>query len=174
MASIPDTIVVRRDLELAGRRWHLGVRRGLLALLPLIVLLALVNLFGQRPATSHAATSEASLDVFAPARLRGGLLYQARFTIRARRDLQKAILVLDPGWVDNITVNSIEPQPVDEASDDGRLKLDLGHVPAGGSNVLFVYFQVNPTTVGRRTANAMLYDGGRRLLEIHRTITIFP
>jgi hypothetical protein len=174
MAAIPDEIFVKRDLELAGRRHHLVIRRALFALLPLITLLALLNVFGQRPAGSVAATSKATLDVYAPARVRGGLLYEARFTVTARDDLKKAMLVLDPGWLENITVNSIEPQPVNEASADGRLTLELGHVPAGASNVLYIYFQVNPTSIGRRATNATLYDGEQKLLEIHRTLTIFP
>ena len=35
-------------------------------------------------------------------------------------------------------------------------------------------FQVNPTTVGRRSQDVELYDGERKLLNIHRTITIWP
>jgi hypothetical protein len=35
-------------------------------------------------------------------------------------------------------------------------------------------FQTNPTNVGRRTTQTVLYDGPRRLLTITRTLTIFP
>jgi hypothetical protein len=34
--------------------------------------------------------------------------------------------------------------------------------------------QVNPTNVGRRSQDVALYDGGRLLTRIDRTITIFP
>jgi len=172
--SVPDTIVVKRDLELAGRRHELGVRRALFALLPLLSLLALLNLFGQRPSRSNATAAQASLAVYAPSRVRGGLLYEARFRVTARAELKKAVLVLDSGWLENITVNSIEPQPVSESSADGRLALDLGEIPSGKSYLLFVYFQVNPTNVGHRSANVTLYDGSQKLLEASRTITIFP
>ena len=37
-----------------------------------------------------------------------------------------------------------------EASRDGKIALDLGHVPAGAEHVFFLHFQVNPTEVGRR------------------------
>jgi molybdopterin biosynthesis enzyme MoaB len=33
--------------------------------------------------------------------------------------------------------------------------------------------QVNPTNVGRRSQDVVLYDGGTRLTAIDRTITIF-
>jgi hypothetical protein len=34
--------------------------------------------------------------------------------------------------------------------------------------------QVNPTTVGRRPQTVQLYDGDREILELPRSITIFP
>ena len=39
---------------------------------------------------------------------------------------------------------------------------------------LFFEFQVDPTNVGRRSADVALYDGDTRILTVHRTITIFP
>ena len=39
----------------------------------------LLNFFGQRPSTSAAATAAASLEVYAPKHVRGGLYFEARF-----------------------------------------------------------------------------------------------
>jgi hypothetical protein len=174
MAGIPDTIVLKRDRDLEGRADEVWVRRGLFLLLPLVTLLALVNLFGQRPGISTAAASRADLEVYAPSRVRAGLIFQARFTVRAKQALQKATLVLDPGWLESMTVNTIEPAPVNEASDNGRLTLELGHLPAGKSFVLFIQFQVNPTNVGHRAQDVALFDGPKRVAQVHRSITIFP
>jgi hypothetical protein len=33
---------------------------------------------------------------------------------------------------------------------------------------------VNPINVGHRAQDVALYDGNRKLLEVHRTITVFP
>jgi hypothetical protein len=174
VADTPDTIVLKRDRDLEGRGWEIWLRRGLFALLPLLTVLALVNLFGQRPATSKASSAAATLKVYAPKRIRSGLLYMARFHITAHRDLKEATLVLHPGWLEGMTVNTIEPTPVGEASKNGRLSLDLGHIPAGGSYLLFVDFQVNPTNVGHRPQTVELFDGDTKLLGLSRTITIFP
>jgi hypothetical protein len=174
MADIPDTIVLKRDRDLEGRRHEIWVRRGLLALLAAVPVLALFNVFGQRPQTSTATVQAASLKVLAAERVRSGLLYQARFRISAHQELQKAILVLSPGWLEGMQVNTIEPSPVGEASANGKLSLELGHVPAGQSFLLFVQLQVDPTNVGHRDQTVWLYDGDRRLLTVHRTITIFP
>jgi hypothetical protein len=170
----PDFIVLRKHRDLVARRNEVWVRRLLLTLLGAIPLVALFNVFGQRPSTSTAAVPAASLSVYAPTSVRGGLLYEARFHVRATRELKDARLVLDPGWLEGMQVNTIEPSPVGEASDDGRLALDLGHIPAGQKHLLFIQFQVNPTNVGHRSHDVSLYDGERRLLTVHDDVTIFP
>jgi hypothetical protein len=172
--KIPDTIVLKRDRDLAGRRHEIWVRRGLFALLCVVPVLALLNAFGQRPATAAGDSAAASLRVEAPERVRAGLLFQARLRVTAHRDLRKATLVLAPGWAESMTINTVEPAPIGEASDDGRLSFELGHIAAGTSYVLYLQFQVNPTNVGRRAQTVELDDGDRRLLVVHRTITVFP
>jgi hypothetical protein len=175
VADIPEQIVLKRDRDLDGRAWEIWVRRGLFTLLPIVALLGLLNVFGQRPSTTTAdATGAASLKLFAPSRVRGGLIYQARFHVTAQRDLKHATLVLSPGWLEGMTLNTVEPSPVSEASNNGRLSLDLGHIPSGASHLLFLQFQTNPTNVGHRDASVTLKDGDQTLLHVHRTITIFP
>jgi hypothetical protein len=172
--KIPDAVVLRRDRDLETRRNDIWIRRGLFALVCAVPVLALLNVFGQRPQTSAAASAAARLTVLAPARVRGGLLYQARFRISAKKKLAQAELVLDRGWLDGMTINTIEPQSVSEASDNGKLGLDLGPIAAGQSYVLYVDFQVNPTTVGRQDQTVTLYDGKQTLATVHRTLTVFP
>jgi hypothetical protein len=174
VADVPDTLTLKRHRDLEGRRKDAWIRRGLLAVVGLVPLLALTNLFGQRPHVATAAAPEATLELYAPGHLRGGLLWQARFTVYAHRELKDAVLELDKGWLEGMQINTIEPSPVGEGSNDGRLVLDLGHVPQGQRYILFMQFQVNPTNVGRRPQNARLYDGKSLLATIHRRITIFP
>ena len=110
----------------------------------------------------------------APSRVRGGLLYQARFNITARKKLDQAELVLARGWIHDLTINTMEPSPTSETSQDGKLGLDLGPIPAGQTYVLFIDYQVNPTNVGRQDQTVTLYDGNRALVTLHRTLTVFP
>jgi hypothetical protein len=173
VADTPAFLALRRNRDDATRveQW---VRRVVVTLLALFLLAGLLNLFGQRPDTSTAATPAASLKLYAPSRVRSGLYFEARFTITAREELMNAMLVLDPGWLEGMTMNTIEPSPIGEGSRDGKLVLELGHVPKGSAYILFIQLQVNPTNVGRRSQDVALYDGGRRLSTIDRTITIFP
>jgi len=173
-SSTPDGIAVGRHLDLKGRGGNIWVRRSLLTLVVCVPIIALFNVFGQRPVTSRAQTPAATLSVYAPDTVRGGLLYTARFHVTAHSDLKKAILVLDSGWLEGMQVNSITPQPLGEGSRNGQIVLQLGHIPAGHSAIYFVQFQVNPTNIGRRSQNVELDDGQTRLFTIHRTITIFP
>src|SRR5205085_4724707 len=125
VAEIPDTIVLRRHRDLKGRQKDVWVRRGLLALVAVVPILGLFSVFGQRPGKPTVATSAARLQLYAPTRVRGGLLYEARFHIPARREIKNAILVLDPGWAEGQQMNTIEPSPTGEASRDGQLELTL-------------------------------------------------
>ena len=174
MPQIPDAIVLRRDRDLGPRRNDIWVRRGLFGLVCVVPVLALLNVFGQRPESSTGAVAAAQLSVSAPAHVRGGLLYQARFTIAARKKLDQAELLLSRGWLDGLTINTLEPSPVSETSHGGDLGLDLGPISAGQSYVLYIAFQVNPTSVGRQDQTVTLYDGNRALVTLHRTLTVFP
>ncbi len=174
MADVPDYLVLKRHRDLEGRAWQIWVRRGLIGLVCVVPVLALFNVFGQRPATTAVSGDAAKLELYAPARVRSGLLYEARFTIRARSELKDATLVLAPGWAEGASINTIEPSPADEGSRDGSLLFKLGHVPSGGHFTLFMQFQVNPTNVGRHDQDVSLYDGSERIASIRRTMTVFP
>lgn len=170
----PQSIELERHLDLAGRSREVYARRALLALLALIPLLALANVFGQRPSVDRASGPGGTLEVDAPSRLRGGLLYMGMFTIRADRDLRSPRLVLDPGWVNGMQVNTVTPAPASESSRDGRLVYHYGDIHAGERVVVFAQFQVNPTSIGRRSQGVALEADGVPPLVVRRAVTIFP
>jgi hypothetical protein len=173
VADVPQGLTLAHDRDLEGRRWHPYVRWILLAALTAFLVLALLNLFGQRPKTVTVDTPRASLALYAPVHVRSGLYYEARFEIRAHSEIKDAFLVLDPGWAEGTTINTIEPSPLGEASRDGKLAFELGHIPAGQRYLLFMQLQVNPTNVGRHTADVSLYDGQQRVASIERKVTVF-
>jgi hypothetical protein len=167
------TLERHRDLE---RTYTAGLvaRRIGFALLTVVIVLGLLNVFGQRPATSTADASAARLVVYAPTHLRGGLLFMGRFTITAKQDLRNATLVLAPGWAEGMQMNTIEPSPTNETSENGRLVFELGPIKAGATFVQYMEFQVNPTNVGRRSQDVELRDGDTHIATIKRTVTVYP
>jgi hypothetical protein len=173
VAEPPQYLTLKRNRDHAEAR-ELVARRAFFTLLVLFIVAGALNLFGQRPNDSFASAPAAGLHVFAPTAVRGGLMYQGRFTIEAHQDLAKAVLVLDGGWTEQLQINTIEPAPIGESSRDGRLALEFGHIPAGQKLVVWMEFQVNPTNVGRRSQDVELYDDTTLITRIDRTLTVFP
>jgi len=130
--------------------------------------------FGQHPTTTQASGPAAELTVFAPERVRGGLFYEGRITVDARQTLDDAVIVLDPGWAEQTSINTIEPSPVDESGRDGRLSLGYGKLEAGENLVVYLQFQVNPTNVGHRSQRVELRDGPELIAAADRSVTVFP
>jgi hypothetical protein len=173
VADVPDQLTVERARDREGRR-DIQFRRGAFSALLLLLGLGLLNLFGQHPSTKTAEADAATLEVYAPERVRGGLYYEARFRVDAVRELRAATLVLDPGWAEGMTINTVEPSPVGEGSRDGKLVFELGRIPAGRKHVFHLQLQVNPTNVGHRSQGVRLFDGEELLATVDRSITIFP
>jgi hypothetical protein len=176
VTDIPDTLVLRRHRDLEGMgRSGIWVRRGVLAAIVLVAVLGLANVFGQRPSTARADAAAAILSVYAPTAIRGGDFMEARFHVTAKRDLKNARLVLDPGWGEGLSINTVEPSPASESSANGRLSFELGKIPAGQSHILFMQFQVNPTNLAwHRPQNVELLDGTKPIARIHRSLTVYP
>jgi hypothetical protein len=173
VTDVPDQLTIERARDREGRR-DVQFRRGAFSVLLLLIGLGLLNLFGQHPSTKTAEADAATLEVYAPERVRGGLYFEARFRIDAVRDLKEATLVLDPGWAEGITINTVEPTPVGEASRDGKLAFELGRIPAGEKHVFYLQMQVNPTNVGHRSQGVRLFDGKELVATVERSITVFP
>ena len=112
--------------------------------------------------------------ITAPTKLRGGLFFEGRFEIEAAREIADAWLVLDEGWLDDITLNTLAPAPLEETNRDGAIALRLGRIPAGDRHVLHLHFQVNLTALGRRSQGVELLDGDRVLASFDRDAWVWP
>lgn len=150
------------------------VRRSLLLLFTGFVVVALVGVFGQQPEDKAVAAPAAQLRLSAPAAVRGGLFFQSRIDIRAQQRIQDPHLVLDHGWLEGMQVNSIIPEPVSQASRDGKLVLTYDTLEPGDTLIVWMQFEVDPTNVGHRPYGVELDDAGQRIAAIHHKLTIFP
>jgi hypothetical protein len=174
MTVLPDGITFESHRDLQGRERYVWLRRGLLGAIAALPLLALLNVFGQHPSTSFASSPAASLSVTAPARLRSGLIFQVKVKVYAHRAIKQLQLDFDEGWWESMSTNSIVPEPEEETSKGGHVQLTYGSLQTGESLVCRIYFQVNPTNVGKRHEDVTLADGETPLLTVHRSLTIFP
>lgn len=174
MTKLPQTLERGRHLELEGRRNEIWIRRGGLVLLLAVVAAGLANVFGQRPSSASAEGDGVRLALSSPEALRGGLLYQVRVVVDARKEIKDARLLLDSGWFEGMQLNSVQPEPVEWAQDKGRNVLDYGHIRAGRRLTIRLQYQVNPTSVGNRDQDVTLADGGRVLAFLSRSATVYP
>lgn len=166
-------------IDLARHRDSLGgrplFRYVVLSVVLGLLVLGLADVFGQNSQRSVAESSAARLEVDAPIAVRGGLFFQGRFRIEARRPLEHATLVLERGWQEQLSINTIVPAPVEEESRDGRLALDFGAIRPGEVVVAYLQFQVNPAQwYERRPQDVLLAEGDATLVRIQRTLTVYP
>jgi len=172
--QLPTGLERGRHVDLEARPHAPWVRRAIVAALTVLLVLALLNVFGQNPRTSLADTAAARLVVEAPDRIRGGIFYQARIEVTARRRLAHPRLRLDQGFAEEQSINTIEPAPTDEASEEGRIELSYDTLEPGRRLVVWLQFQANPATFGRRAQGVTLLDGDERVAYVSRRLTQFP
>jgi hypothetical protein len=172
---VPDGIDSDAGRGLTRRRITAWAPRAVLGTFAALVVIGLLNVFGQTTTTSRASTDRADLAVTAPHALRGGLMFQVVLEVIARGDLGDARLVLSQGWFSGFTANSEVPQPGVQDSVNGQVVFGLGAMRAGDRKVVRIYFQVNPTTVAwNRRQDVELDDGTTRVAIVHRTTMVYP
>jgi hypothetical protein len=160
--------------ERSGTR-SVWLRRAGMLVLAAVPVLALLNVLGQRATSATVSSPAATLTVHAPATVRAGLLFQAKITITAHQTLRGASLVLGNGWFDGLTINTSEPQASSETNGpDGGVTFSLGTVKPGAPYVEYLEFQVNPTSISRRSQPVALRADGTQLLAFDHTMTIIP
>lgn len=174
MSDLPQGIDLSRHRDFEGKRLGQWLRHGFLLLLTAFVVAALLNVFGARPETSEAVAPAGTLKITAPERVRGGLLYQARLEIHAREPIGAPTLVFDRGWIEETTINTVQPEPAETTTDLGHLKIRYPPMPPGRTLTVYIALQANPNDVGTHNAGVALYDADEQLASIDRTQVNFP
>lgn len=155
-------------------RTGLRTRRAMITVFAAVAISGLANLFGQQATTVSASARAATLSVDAPDRVRGGLFFQTRIDIEAAVDIDTPQLVLDPEVLEGMQVSSIEPAPASEDSRDGRPVLEFEPIAAGETFRVWLQFQVDPTTNGRRAYGFELTDDTDPIARVDRDLLVLP
>jgi hypothetical protein len=173
-ADSPVGIDRARHQDLTRRSHHVWWRRAALVVIAAVPVLALLSVFGQHATPVSYQSPAASLLINSPAHVRGGLVFTTEIVITPRQQLQDARLYLDSGWFAGMTLNGIAPQPSTESAQGQWQVWDFGKISAGVVYRVWISWQTNPTNTGRHAQDVALYDGGSKLLTVHRTLTVFP
>jgi len=174
VTELPSPLSVERSRDLTGRSTELWARRAIMTVLTGVCVVALANVLGQKPKTSQVTGARATLVVYAPHRIRGGLFYQGRIEVTARRRIAHPRLVLGQGWAEQQQINTIEPSPMEEKSLHGRIELSYDSIDAGDRLVVWLQLEANPLGAGRRDQSVALLDGDEQLARADRHIVQFP
>lgn len=172
-----EQLSLARHRDLEGRHWGvvMWLRWGITGVLVLFILLAATGQFGQSPSTRESSSQAADLRVSTPDRLRGGLVFQTRVDVAARGAIAHPTIVLDGGWFDGMTLNSVQPAPADQAPADGGSTFVYSQLAAGQTLTVWFEWSVNPTNLSwRRPLTLRLDDGSQTLITQHATITVLP
>lgn len=174
MSDLPQGIDLSRHRDFEGKAGGQWLRHLFLLLLTLFVIAALLNAFGAKPQTEEAGAAAAALKITAPERVRGGLLYQARLQIHANQAIGAPTLVFDKGWIEETSVNTVQPEPAATTTDPRHLKLRYPPLPPGRTLDVYISLQANPNDVGTHNADVALYDADEEITSIDRTQLNFP
>ena len=174
MTALPDQLDREEHVELKDQYLEVWLPRVGVLVFVAFVALALANIFGQKVDTATTRASAADLEVKAPSAARPGLVYEVQFTITANRALDEPALVLDSGWFDGFTINTMSPDQEDWVQRDGRNVLTYGPVAAGDELVVRFQYSVNPTTFGARDQGVALEDSGSPIVAVDHSMTVFP
>jgi hypothetical protein len=171
---LPEGLDRDRHSELIGRAGEPWVRRGVIALLALVIVVALLGAVGQRHETVQAQAPTASLRVKVPKVVRGGLFFQGRLDVVAHAEIRRPRIRLGDGWSEEMQLNTLEPTPAAETSTGGRLDLEYDTLRRGDRLTIWLQYTVNPTNVGERDRSVTLLDGDRELTRAPGTIRVLP
>ena len=174
MTALPELLDRKQHVDLEGRDLERWLPTAGIVLLAAFLVVGLANVFGQRVQTTSVESAVADLEVKAPSAVRSGLIYEVQFTVSAHTALEEPTLVLESGWFDGFTINTMSPDTKDWTQRDGRQVLAYDAVPAGAELVVRLQYQVNPTTIGTRDQDVALEDNGETILALDHETTVFP
>ena len=164
-----------RDLEGRLWRWSERFRLAATAVLVAFIVLALLNVFGQRPSTTSTTSSGVTLRVQTPSAARGGLIFQTRVDVTADRAIARPVITLNGGWLDGMTLNSVQPGPASQTSGQGGATFQYAPLRAGQTLTVWFEWSTNPTLVDwRRPRTVTVSDGGTQLVSQTSTMTVYP
>lgn len=169
-----------RARDLKGRHRHVWNRRFWLLAMAVFAGFALAGQMGQSREIRTATGDAAELRVSMPDKIRGGLMFPIRIEMTAKERMSAPTIVLGPGFIDGMHMNSIEPAPTAEATRppdaDGLAPLAFTYpsVDAGDTLTVYLQLQVNPTTVGKQDVSVSVEAPGVDPVRSPATLTVLP
>lgn len=146
-----------------------------LLVLGTVVMLALFGVFGGTRATALRATGGgADLAVRLPATLRSGMFFEMEVEVAASRPIDDATITVSPALWRHMTINTMLPEPKDQAFRDGRYILHYGPLRPGARLAVTFDGQINPDLFAGTRGVVAVRDGARTLVSLPVRIRVLP
>lgn len=114
---------------------------------------------GAPPETRWVRTSDISVGLTAPERLRTGMVGEISLTLLPARDMPRPAVDIPSDWLRGVTINETSPAPEREEGLPGATRLHLAPLKARQPVTLSFSYQVNPDRRGRSTGAIRVLDG---------------
>ena len=171
MAEYPQGIS-DRHLARAGDRHASWWRFGILAT---ILGIALLGYLGGAPApTFRAASTNASLAVTTPDRLRNGMFFETRISAVAKRPLGDAVIAIPAALWRDATVNTMIPAAAEEEYVGGEFRFHFGPLGPGERLGFKIDGQMNPPRFGSTGGRIRLLDGEVEIVALPIKLKVIP
>jgi len=155
--------------DAAFHKRELAFRRGGVVALYVLLLAALVGLFGSGPASHASARSaDGTVRVDYDRIVRANAPTELRFHVPYGRKVDGTVeLWLDPAFAQSIMIEQIVPEPVRTRVVDSRLKAEI--VAVAADTALDITLTYRPKSLGSTVIDAGVNGGGVRLRQF-----VFP
>ena len=174
----PENLPLPQGVEtnhLKAKPWHRHASPvGVLAL-GLLMVLALVGVFGGQPhPTRTIDTSAAKVTLQLPERIRNGEFFEMRMKVATKRSFADLTLAISSTYWHDLTINTMIPAPSEEKSEDGRYLFSYGEIEADKTMAFKFDGQINPPLFAGTSGEIQLRDGDAVIATIPVQIRVMP
>ena len=170
-ARPPDGIGEEHARPPEGWRQHASPLA--LVVFGLVIALGLTGLLG-REAEWRAEANGVRLAVHSSEIIRNGEFFEMRISVEADEPIGELVVGVDEELWKDMTVNTMIPGAVEEASADGEFRFTFAELEAATRFILKVDIQVNPDIVAGNDGTVTVYDGEAPLATTDVNITVLP
>ena len=138
-----------------------------------VIVLGMAGLLGHER-DWRAEANGVELRVHSPEIIRNGEFFEIRVDVESSEPIGELVIGIDASLWEDVTVNTMIPAAVDEASVDGEFRFTFAPLEAGTPFAFKVDLQVNPDILGGNEGAITVYDGDEPLAGTDINITVLP
>lgn len=171
-ASFPDGI---SETHLQPKSSTRLLNLVLMAILAALMLGTFTGVLGGHPSDAMTVrTAAADFTVVTPQKLRNGEFFETRISVTAKRALEAPSIAVSSEYWNNVTINTIMPDPANQLSKNGYFVLEYDALKPGDVLFLKIDGQTNPTLRGGSLGALELRDDDEVIARLPLRLKVLP